>query len=128
MALRAINDIVVINRGDSFDLDFIINDPESDSNEYVMSGNDAVYFGLMDPHQPFEYALVRKKYTAADLDEEGILTIEIKPEDTLDLVPGVYYYQIKLLMDHDEQDEEGNITHVNRVATVINKTKFIICE
>lgn len=126
------SNIITINRGDSFDFDLTINlGGALDTERYILTGSDAIYFGIMDPGQPFEWALVRKKYTVSDTDAMGNLTISIKPEDTLDLMPGRYYYAVKLHMNHPEIDENtgeetGKI--IDKVYTVINKTKFIICD
>jgi hypothetical protein len=123
------SNIIVINRGDSFDFDLTITlDSEF---RYALTGDDALYFGIMQPHQPFETALIRKKYTVADTDEMGNLSISILPEDTLNLHPGKYYYAVKLHMNHPEVDantgeETGKI--IDKVYTIINKTKFIICD
>jgi hypothetical protein len=123
------SNIIVINRGDSFDFDLTI---ALDSEfRYALTGDDALYFGIMHPHQPFETALIRKKYTVADTDEMGNLSISILPEDTLNLHPGKYYYAVKLHMNHPEVDantgeETGKI--IDKVYTIINKTKFIICD
>lgn len=126
------SNIITINRGDSFDFDLTINlGGALDTERYILTGSDAIYFGIMDPGQPFEWALVRKKYTVSDTDAMGNLTISIKPEDTLDLMPGRYYYAVKLHMKHPEIDENtgeetGQI--IDKVYTIINKTKFIICD
>jgi hypothetical protein len=112
-----------MNRGDTVAFDFVINDENTDSGIYVLKDDDVLYFGLMDPHQPFEYALVKKRYTKDDCNEDGIITITIDPSDTLDLYPGVYYYAIKL---HRMTDNE--LEHIDEVLTIINKTKFIICD
>ena len=123
------SNIIVINRGDSFDFDLTITlDSEF---RYALTGDDALYFGIMRPHQPFETALIRKKYTVADTDEMGNLSVSILPEDTLNLHPGKYYYAVKLHMNHPEVDantgeETGKI--IDKVYTIINKTKFIICD
>lgn len=125
------SNIITINRGDSFDFDLTINLGGPLSDRYILTGSDAIYFGIMDPGQPFEWALVRKKYTVSDTDAMGNLTISIKPEDTLDLMPGRYYYAVKLHMKHPEIDEiTGEETEkiIDKVYTVINKTKFIICD
>jgi tetratricopeptide (TPR) repeat protein len=79
---------------------------------------------VLENHQRFEDALVKKKFTVDDLDPAGNLIIQIDPEDTLDLLPGRYFYAIKLLRDH--LDEDG--TEVYNVETVVDKTKFIICD
>ena len=81
--------IKVINRGDTYEFDLTIND-DSLNGRYILQDDDVLYFGLMDPHQKFEDALLRKRYTKDDCDEGGNLIIEIRPEDTIDLLPGVY--------------------------------------
>lgn len=116
--------IISINRGDSYCFDLTISDDGSENGIYELKEDDAIYFGLMDPHQPFEFALVKKKYTSEDVNENGGITVEIKPEDTLDLFPGRYYYMIKLHAKH--HDEDGNL--IDAVQTVINKTIFVIYD
>jgi hypothetical protein len=112
--------IITINRGDTYNFDLTIYDDSLDG-RYVLQDDDVLYFGLMDPHQKFENALVKKRFTKDDCDEAGNLNIEIRPEDTLDLMPGVYYYAIKLhRMKNDETE------YIDKVITVINKTKFVI--
>ena len=128
-SVKNLNNVIVLNRGDSFSFDLTLNDETAENGRYILKGNDAVYFGLMDPHQPFETAWVRKKYTVADLDdpEVGNLVINLEPKDTIDLIPGIYYYSVKLKMDHTETDPDTQeVTHVDRVITVINKTKFFL--
>ena len=129
--MGALNNIIVMNRGDSYEFDLTISGADTTDGRYRLMEEDAVYFGLMDPGQPFEQALVRKKYTAEDCDEMGNLVISISPDDTLDLYPGKYFYAIKLHMDHDDfNPNTGEKTgeRVDKVVTVINKTKFIICD
>lgn len=129
--MGALNNIIVMNRGDSYEFDLTISGADTTDGRYRLMEEDAVYFGLMDPGQSFEQALVRKKYTAEDCDEMGNLVISISPDDTLDLYPGKYFYAIKLHMDHDDfNPNTGEKTgeRVDKVVTVINKTKFIICD
>lgn len=129
--MKALNNIIVINRGDTHSFDFTIVDPNMPEGRYTLTGEDAVYFGIMDPGQPFEEALVRKKYTAADTDEKGNLIITLESDDTVDLLPGKYFYAIKLHQNHaDVNINTGEFTGnwVDRVSTLINKTKFIICD
>ena len=113
--------IITINRGDTYTFDLTIHDDSLDDGRYILQDDDALYFGLMDPHQPFEHALVKKRYTAEDCDNAGNLTIELRPEDTLDLLPGVYFYSVKL--HRLKNDDEA---YIDRVITIINKTKFVI--
>ena len=115
------NNIIRINRGDTFTFDFTIYDENSTDWRYILKDDDALYFGIMDPHQLFEDAIVRKKYTKEDTDEMGNLIITLNPEDTLDLIPGIYYYAVKLHKLTDNEEE-----YVDEVITVVNRTKFII--
>lgn len=119
------NNIIVLNRGDSYPFTFYIEDENSSNGVYLLKDDDTVYFGVMDPHQPFENALIRKKYTAEDMDSAGNINIEITPDDTIDLFPGVYYYSIKLHKQSPANLELGE-PEIDRVMTIINKTKFII--
>ena len=119
--LTAQYNIITLTRGDTYSFELNIDDH---GENYQLTGDDTVYFGIMDPNQRFEDALVKKKFTVDDLDPAGNLIIQIDPEDTLDLLPGRYFYAIKLLRDHLEADG----TEVYNVETVVDKTKFIICD
>lgn len=118
------NNIIILNRGDSYSFNLPIIDENSESGFYNLEGDDAVYLGIMDPHQPFELALVKKKYTVEDIDGAGNLLIKILPEDTIDLFPGIYYYSVKLKIAHVSDDG----TEHSEVRTIVNNTKFILCD
>lgn len=116
------NGIVTVNRGDSFELPIVLNIGNSiDRQEYVLKDTDTLYLGIMEPNQPFETAIVRKKFTSNDLDEDNNINVRFWPEDTVCLLPGKYYYQVKL----QTQDET---TGRRDVETVIDKTLFYIQE
>ena len=121
-----LNNIIVMTRGDS--LEFKPNIKTIDEYaDYELQGDESIYFGIMDPRQPFEEALIRKKYTSDDIQYVKDLIIELEPEDTLDLIPGRYYHALKLHIDHTEQDAlQHSMTEVDKVITLINKTKFIL--
>jgi hypothetical protein len=95
------NNVIVLNRGDTYEFDIIIEDDSSLDGRYYLQGDDTVYFGLMNPKQPFEEAIVKKKFTMYDQEDDGKIIITIYPEDTLDLLPGTYYYAIKAQLRHD---------------------------
>lgn len=118
--------IIAINRGDTFEFSVTIADASSETGIYTLRDNDAIYFGLMDPNQQFENALVKKKIglDSEYVDPEGNISIVIEPEDTIDLLPGRYFYMIKLKMDH--VDDQGDEVHA--VKTIIDKTKFVIYD
>ena len=116
------NGIVTVNRGDSCEFPITLNIGSSiDRTDYVLGQTDVLYLGIMEPNQPFETALIRKKFTHADLDSDNNIIIRFWPEDTVCVLPGKYYYQVKL-QTIDEQ------TGRKDVETVIDKTLFYIQE
>ena len=117
--------IIKMNRGDTYEFNLTIDDEGSESGKYLLQGNDAVYFGLMEPNSAFEQSLVKKVYTEEDRDKDGNIFITIEPEDTEHLLPGVYYYSVKLEVDHENGE---TCESIHKVITVINKTKFIILD
>ena len=111
------NGIITINRGDSFSLDTFINVGTVMSPvQYVLETGDYVYFGLMEPGQPFEHALIRKVFDKTSLTEDDLVHMEFSAEMTEYLMPGLYYYMIKL------------VTADGDVSTIVSKTKFIILD
>lgn len=111
------NKIITVTRGDSFSLDVFVNVGTAiNPVQYVLRGDDKLYFALMEAHQPFEYALIRKEFTEDDVNENGDVHMEFGSEMTEYLMPGTYYYTIKLAT------EDGDI------STVISKTKFYIID
>ena len=122
------NNIIVITRGDSLEFK-LAPITLGEYLKYELKGDDTLYFGLMDPGQPFEEALVRKVYTVDDFATIEDFVLELDPEDTLDLLPGKYFYALKLHIDHTEAGTpETNYlpTEIDKVITLVNKTKFII--
>ena len=92
--------------------------------EYELQETDVIYLGVMEPNQPFENAIIRKKFTADDL-YGGDIFIRFWPEDTLHVLPGKYYYQVKLQTKAiDPKTRKERID----VETVIDKTLFYIQE
>jgi hypothetical protein len=63
-----LNNIIMLNRGDTYEFDLTIDDESSVDGRYHIQGDDTIYFGIMDPHQPFEEALVKKRFTVEDAD------------------------------------------------------------
>ena len=116
----ASNGIVTVNRGDSFVLPIVLRSGNTMLNElYKLTPQDTLYIGIMEPNQPFETAILRKKVTYDDISEDNI-EVFFKSEDTCCLLPGKYYYQVKL-----ETKDSSGITYVE---TVIDKTLFYIKE
>ena len=114
------NGFIRLTRGDSFDVPLFINRGDKCyPDRYYLQGHPeaTVYLGVMEPNQPFETALIRKKYNyQSKFNENGDLIISFTPEDTENVLPGKYYYSIKI--------DRGN----NRVDTIVPKTEFFIMD
>lgn len=119
----AYNGIITVNRGDSFSIPLVINfGTNLEPLQYKLKGKTFVYFAVMEPNQPFESALIRKTFTADDTDDRGNVIIKFRPQDTQCVLPGKYYYQVKLQRFNSEDPEDYE------VDTVIDKTLFYILE
>lgn len=117
------NGIITVNRGDSFSLPMVLNYGTTlEPMHYKMSQKSIVYFAVMEPNQPFETALIKKKYTIDDVDENGNIVIKFKPQDTQCVLPGKYYYQVKLQRFNSDDPEDYE------VDTVVDKTQFFVLE
>ena len=111
------NNVVSMNRGDY--LEFVVELSQGRfpfQRKIEVNEEDTIYFGLMHAHEPFERSILKIEYTKKDLDSEGNLPIQIEPEDTIHLFPGVYYYEVKLL------------TEDSKITTIVPKSKFIIID
>ena len=112
------NGIITVNRGDTFTLNVFVNvGTKLFPVQYVLQEGDNLYFALCEPNQPFEDALIRKVFTHTDVDEKGNVVMKFDSEMAEFLLPGTYYYTIKLVKASDES-----------VTTIITKTKFVIIE
>lgn len=128
------NGIITMNRGDTWNTEIFVNlGTTLDPQPGTLGPNDFIYFGVMEPNQPFDFALVRKRYDESDAakDEEGhvkqgFYKIRFDVEDTEKLLPGTYYYEVKLL--REELDDEQVPTGKYLVDTIIPRTKFVIYE
>ena len=118
------NGIITITRGDSAETSLYINiGTELEPLITKLGDNDKVYLGVMEPNQLFEDAIIKKVYTKDDhKDEDEALTISFDCEDTENLLPGVYYYSIKLYRPGD------GLTTKDRIDTIVPKSKFIIVD
>lgn len=117
------NGIITVNRGDSFVLPLVLNvGTNIDPVNYQMTEKSIVYFGVMEPNEPFENALIKKKCTIKDVDKDGCILIRFKPQDTQCVLPGKYYYQVKLQTFNSNDPEDYD------VDTVIDKKQFFILE
>lgn len=91
--------IISLNRGDSAQLSLFINaGDELNPLQFAMTDSDNIYLAIEEPNQPFEKAIVKKVINNRNSikDKDGNFIIELEPKDTECLMPGLYYYEIKL--------------------------------
>lgn len=113
------NGFICMNRGDCFSVPLFINRGTVYAPvRYSLLDHPqaTLYLGIMEPNQPFEIATVRKKYDSSDVNQYGDVMITFKTTDTACLLPGKYYYEVKLLK------EDGN------VETIVPKRDFLIID
>lgn len=112
--------ILQIHRGDSMELIPFINcGTEMNWERYSIQENDVIYFALMEVHQKFEDAILKKVFDFnSEKTEDGDLIIKIKPSDTVDLLSGKYYYTIKMKQATEEDSYN--------VITLLKETEFWI--
>ena len=113
------NGIIVLTRGDTFSVPlFINNGTKFNLVRYNLLNhkNAKIYFGVMEPNQLFEHAIIKKRYDYEDANENGDIIVQFKSSDTEYLVPGKYFYEVKL--DHGDC----------KIETIVPKTEFIIVD
>ena len=112
------NGIIEVVRGDSFSVPLFINKgTDLVPMRYILGENDKILFGVMEPNMSFENALIRKVFTREDFNENDDVEITFNAYDTINVTPGKYYYEVKLVVG----DEADGI-----VNTVIPKREFYI--
>lgn len=90
------DNIVTMSRGDSWSAPIFLNKGTAvNPIRRVITKDESIYLGIMEPNQPFEKAIVKKVYTIRDLNANNDVVVHIDPEDTECLIPGKYFYQIK---------------------------------
>lgn len=121
------NGFISINRGDTFEVPLFINNGTCfDPVRFYLNQhpNASVYMGVMEPNQRFEEAIIKKKYDYEDeINKCGDLIVKFKSTDTEYLLPGKYYYEVKVLLSKYSHifmydlGEDSNLTAYNRWVT-----------
>ena len=121
------NRIITIVRGDTIEIPLFINaNTDLDPISYPFGFNDKVYFVIMESHQDFNCGVVRHEYGYEDLNESGDIVIKLSHDDTVNLLPGDYFYEIKLLTRTTEEVNGQTLILKEELDTIVPRTKFII--
>lgn len=106
--------IITATRGDSYTFKLFLNSGKRPIPiPYDIKENTDIYFALTEPNQPFEKAILKKKYTNQDVDCH-CLEVKFVPNDTICLMPGKYYYQVKLKQPNGTNGQYDVITIIDR--------------
>lgn len=123
MFQQTYNGIINVNRGDSFELSIPLNYGTNLNPDYrPLTPNSYLYLGIMEPNQPFENALIKKRCTIEDMVNNRSVLIKFKPQDTQCVLPGKYYYQVKVQTFLSDKVDDY------LVDTIVDKTLFYILE
>ena len=109
------NNIISLRRGDSFIVPLFINQgTKLHPVRYDLNSHNEfdIYLGVMEPNQKFEDAVIRKKWTkeTGKINQYGDLMIELEPQETLKLLPGKYFYQIKIKHITSDGETTSSVT------------------
>ena len=110
----SLNNIITLHRGDTGKLEFDLTLDGYDSDF------DHLYLGFTEPNQPWECALMKKIANIIPANTQGDYkaVFNFNHEDTENILPGKYYYEVKLV--------RGDIEGINSVETICSKTIFYI--
>ena len=115
------NGIVSIVAGDTVEFGIMLNDGDKIFPEwYTLNEGDELLFGIMEPNAPFERALVKKALGVEDVNVSGGVTVRLDHMDTALLLPGLYYYEVKLVRMPIGADQPYVDTVVPRRRLYIN--------
>jgi len=110
------NQMIYLTRGDSCTITLAVLSGNDFCNyRYQIEDGDKIYFGLTEPNQKFEDAILKKVFTKEDVDKDGNIEIKFAPTDTEFLKEQMYFYTIKLA----NQDQ-------SMVETLIDRKRFFI--
>ena len=136
--------IISLVRGDTLTQSIYLNQGTSlYPIRYTLTGADKLYLAIMEPNQRFEDAVLKKSFGAgSEKTEDGDLIITLNSSDTENLLPGLYYYTIK--MEFSEENflslyanktlrklgfmSLNSLSQNSRVWTVVPNRKFFIVE
>lgn len=111
------NGTITLTRGDSAEFTVELNIGTTlNQKSIILEPTDKVYFGVTEPNQPFEDAIIRKTFKGEDHLNKTELVITLEPKDTCLLIPGVYYYSVKVVNEN------------NFVKSVVDKKIFNIID
>lgn len=94
------NGTISMTRGDYFEVPLFINQGNSMypiRYSMLKDPSSTITFAIMTPYQSFESAFFKRTYNVNNMhNSQRDLIIQLRPEDTIGLSPGKYFYSIRL--------------------------------
>lgn len=119
------NNIISLSRGDEVSTPIFINwGTQIRPVRYTLQDGDKLYFYLYEPNYSCDRCLLEKEYTNKDLNEYGDVILTFDESDTKHLLPGEYYYEIKV----ERVETDGELITNEIMNTIVPQTKFFIVE
>ena len=112
---------ISISRGDTFKVPLFIDCSKDifNSIRFPMQEGDEIYFYLIEPNTSSRFPLVKQIYHKEDTNDNGDVVIKFVHDDTDWIVPGTYYYEIKVRRKLKKGFEDA-------LVTVATRRKFIV--
>lgn len=118
MFAKVMNGIINHYRGDTLSTPiYIYQDNVLTATPYYIGKGDTLFFCITEPKQAFEDAIVKKVFDEnSEKDAHGNIILNLKSTDTEYLLPGKYYYSIRL------KHEQGNSCEIKTILppTIFN--------
>lgn len=112
---------IKINKGDVFKVPLFIDcsDDIFTSIRLPFKEGDEIYFYIIEPNTSLRLPLLKQTYTKDDINENGDIVLNFTEKDTDWIIPGVYYYEIKLKKASNEYFD-------SELITIVKRRKFIV--
>ena len=116
---------ITVNRGDTFIIPLFIDVSKDIFHSIRLPFLDEykLFFYVVEPNTSFKKALIKQTYTKEDVNKNGDIEIKFIHDDTCWIAPGTYYYEVKVFLPLDKEDE--NIDD-DALVTIVPRRKFII--
>lgn len=117
-----INGKITITKGDTGEFELFIDQgtAENPLQYQLVEGDEVLMYVYQAGCCTYEKdAFIKRTFTLADVNEEGLIEIELSPKDTRDIKPGDYRYRVKLMRPGLEEGKE-------KISTIIDENTFVI--
>lgn len=114
MSIISNNNIIKVNCGDNFEFPVLLNIGSGIYPDiYFLKDVDRVFLSICEANQPFQDGIIRKIASRKDQDKYGYVTFNFTDNDTINLLPGTYYYEVKLIKNATLPYRSESLTEVN---------------